>query len=459
VRAVADRVEAASQRGIAIELLREVLQLTPGDINVRYRLGSLLSLDTTTRDEARELLTQVVQLAPHSPVARLGLAWTFHEDAPAQGLAVLEPCLAALDQAGPELLEAAGVLACASGDHARGAELRERAIGAYETPEQGRMALAQDHLDAMRYDLAAELVLPLRDADLGADTLSLQGLLLCACRMSGRQLELHAWVREHSRERVPDHLAFETFQAYRNADPELAARASDVLAQNATSQAGALEARIHAAGCRAVLGRPAELEALTQQIGDNGPAWALVYFAWVDAKRFDRAAEAAARAHALAPFDLQALSAWEGHCLRLGDKAGALGAAQSALEHHPYQHLGNERLAQLYARELNAEAALAHSRRAVMLAPYCHIAQTAHALALFAADDFERARAHAERAVAIEALEPGRWSEALSLLHALRGEHEALEQQLEARAREEPRWPFPELDAKLRAVCDAAARV
>lgn len=454
VRALAARVEDAGQRGIAIALLRTAIELAPGDLALRYRLGSLLSLDPTTRDEAEEVLLEVVRLAPNLPDARLVLAWTYLETDPAEGLTVLEPCL---DQATPELLETAGVLAIASGDDELGRELRERALGAYETPELARMALATYHIRDDRYELAAELMLPIRTWDAGEYARDMQVLVLSSARLSGRHMEVLDWVRALAAGEVPEHLADEVYWAYNTVDLELAARACDVRARCADDPQDALEARIEAAGCRAELGDTSELDALSSELGDNGPAWANVYHACHSAGLYERAAEAARRAHHFAPFDLQALSAWERYTLSLGDKRTAFEAARAALEHHPYQHLGDERLAMHYAHSLQAERALAHSLRAVGLAPFCHIAHTARALALFVAGDLERAEAHMLHARKLESEQPDEWTEPNALYCAFAGDSAGLEALFVKRADDRQSWPFPEFDAALRELCELRA--
>ncbi|HEY6561152.1 MAG TPA: C39 family peptidase [Polyangiaceae bacterium] len=455
VRAVADQVDYEGQRGIAIELLRATLELEPGDINVRYRLGALLSEDNTTHEEAQALLAEVVRQAPNQALPHQTLAWTYLESDPAQGFQTVEPFI---EEGAPQVLETAGVLASAMGDTDKGTELRTRALHAYATEAEGRVALARYHVQRDRYDLAAELVLPIRDGAPGVDSEELERVVLTSARLSGRQMGVLPWVQKRCTESVPEHLAWETYWSYRHADPELAARAADVCAKTDDDRESQLEYRISAAACRARLGNFEPLDAIARDVGENGTAWAHLYFAYDGAKRFDRAQEAAERAHALSPFDLYCLSAWESFCIDQGDKQGAIEAARTALERHPYQHLGDERLALLYGRDLDVERALAHSQRALRLAPFCHLAQASRAVALFMAGDVERAHGHAQRSVTLEtSATPDEWGDAEAIVRALRGDSDGLERLFEDRAVHRKNWPFTAYDAKLRSTAQRAS--
>jgi tetratricopeptide (TPR) repeat protein len=450
VRAVALQVDSADQRGIAIELLRTTLEMEPGDIDVRYRLGRLLAEDPATQQEARELLAEAVRQAPDAVVPRQALAWTYYDSDPASGLEALEPVL---EEGDPTALETAGVLAMARGDTERGEELRQRALGSYSTETEGRLELGRYHIDGDRYDLAADLLIPSRDASDCDDLEEFEDAVLTAARLSGRQDEVLDWVKARWAEDTPSHLAWETYWAYRYSEPLLAARAADAYAQEQEDDPeDALEYRIYAAACRARApgGTTDGLDAIARELGDNGTAWAELYFAYDAAKAYDRAEDAVKRAHRLAPFDLDSLSAWESFCLDEGDTDGAFAAARAALEHHPYQHLGDERLALLFGRNLEVEPAMAHSLRAVKLAPFCHLAQSARAVACFAAGDLEQAERHAKRSVHLEpGDEPDEWDEAEALLRALRGDAEGLGRLLADRAVRRRNWPFSAFDEKL----------
>jgi tetratricopeptide (TPR) repeat protein len=465
VREVARKVDGEHQRGVAIELLRAALALAPGDVNLRYRLGSLLSEDPTTEGEAQELLGEVLRQAPDATVARTLLAWTYLEQAPARGFDVLAP---ALDEGDAYVLETAGALALAAGDAARGSALCTKALRTFSTETEGRLALSRWHVYKNRYDLAVERIFPLMHAlaALAPDSPELDGVarsdledaLLTAARMAGRQMELHAWVKARCAEGVPEHLAGEVYWAYRDADPQLAAEGAEAFAAALDDADDQREYRIYAAGCRAQAGDQGPLDALAAGLDDDGVAWAAMYHAYVDAERYDDAARAAERAHRLAPHDLQSLSAWEMHCLDVGDKDSALAAAETALATHPYQHLGDERLALLRGRDLDAAEALAHSERALGLAPFCHLAQAARALALFVSGDHTGAARHAERSVRLEpSSSPDAWSDAEAIARALRGDAAGLERLFADRARRRLGWPFTAYDALLRSTVAARA--
>lgn len=454
VRAVADQVDYEGQRGIAIELLRATLELEPGDINVRYRLGALLSEDNTTHEEAQALLAEVVRQAPNQALPHQTLAWTYLETDPAHGFATIEPFI---EEGAAQVLETAGVLASAMGDAERGEDLRTRALHAHATEAEGRLELARFHVHRDRYDLAADLVLPIRDGAPGLDGEELERIVLTSARLSGRQMGVLEWVRQRCTDAVPEHLAWETYWSYRHADAELAARAADVCAQKEEDAESQLEYRISAAACRARLGDLEPLDAIAREVGSNGTAWAHLYFAYDGAKCFERAADAAERAHTLSPFDLYCLSAWESFCIDQGDKHGAIEAARTALERHPYQHLGDERLALLYGRDLDIERALAHSQRAVRLAPFCHLAQASRAVAFFMVGDFARAHGHAQRSVTLEtSATPDEWGDAEAIVRALRGDSAGLERLFDDRAIRRKNWPFGAYDERLRSMAKSA---
>jgi tetratricopeptide (TPR) repeat protein len=452
VRAVAQKVDQEGQRGVAIDLLRAALALAPGDVNVRYRLGALLGEDTATHAEAQALLKEVLRQAPDAAVAKTALAWTYLTTEPQQGFEVLRP---ALDEGDPKVLEAAGVLLGRAGDAQAGADLRAQALAAFGTEAEGRLALARHHLAYNRFDLAADLMFPLRDGAEGLDQEDVEDALVSSARLSGRQMELHAWLVARCADGVPEHLAAEVYWAYRDMDFELAAAAAQVHAGMQDDEESAQEYEIYAAACLAQAGDLAPLEALAETLDENGVAWANMYHAYTDAKRFDAAADAAAKAHRFAPEDLESLSAWEMHCLDVGDKQGALQAARTAREKFPYQHLGDERLALLLGRDLDVESALRHSERAVGLAPFCHLAQTARAVALFVAGDFAGARQHAARSNALEPSSiPDQWSDAEAILRALAGDGAGLERLIHNRAERCRGWPFKAYDARLRSVAE-----
>jgi tetratricopeptide (TPR) repeat protein len=147
-----------------------------------------------------------------------------------------------------------------------------------------------------------------------------------------------------------------------------------------------------------------------------------------------------------------ALRAGQSAALRRGDLAGAMACARRARELHPYEHVGDERLGLLYGKQLEVEPALAHSLRAVSIAPFCHVAHQSRAVALFVSGDFAGAERHARRALEIEEpSEPDAGNHDLILLRALTGDVDGLERCLKKLDAEQPLSLFPRYFEVLRA--------
>ena len=213
------------------------------------------------------------------------------------------------------------------------------------------------------------------------------------------------------------------------------------------------EWRANAAGTRAKMGDQGPLDQLLTEVNDDGEDWASLYFALSAAERDQEAWRAADKAYELEPRNLQVLAAAENAALSRGQVDNAIRYAREALEYHPYRHLGDERLAALYARLGQVEEALPHSERAVGLAPFCHIAQSARAVTLFMAGDFGAASRHARRSLGIEPPEEtDEDNDALMIERAVAGDVDGLERCIAERKKSEPLDNFPIFYRRLREV-------
>jgi len=200
--------------------------------------------------------------------------------------------------------------------------------------------------------------------------------ILRAYRDGGAFHELVPWLREYETFSlgVGWYVYFGLRGQTTNPDPALTMRAAREVSQAYAKQGDVREARkwtIREAYVSALAGDTTHLDELVNSGLDDDPdAWVEVAHTYIAMNEYD-AANAAA------------------------DRALVLDAQQ------PLMHQGPEFLARSFARRLDATAALMHSERALAMAAYCHNAWIARAEAFAIAGDLERARAHAERSLAI----------------------------------------------------------
>ena len=457
LRRAAQVLDHAEQRGYTISLLRHVLERAPGDINIVYRLGCLLSEDVLTEAEGQAMLEQVREQAPEAPFVCERLCWLYLKSDPQAGVAMLEPLLQSED---PSILETASALVEATGDSARAQALHEAAIAAHRSRPEGLVWLCRYHLHRDRYDRAKAAARALNDGKIPADMKeTAERLLLSSYRLGGGVRELLDWVRERSRKGIPKHLAWNIYWGMRSIDHDLASRAAIKESESETDPDERLEWMIRAAGERAQTGDNSLLEKVQTELGNSSAAWAVLSDELEDLKRYDEANAAAERALALDDKSMTALRAMQGTALRRGDLAAAMGFARRARELHPYEHVGDERLGLLYGKQLEIEPALAHSLRAISIAPFCHVAQQSRAVALFVAGDFAGAERHARRSITIEEpKESDAGNDGLILVRALTGDVEGLERCLKTLEAEEPLSLFPRYFAALRAKAQEQAK-
>ncbi|MCG8418227.1 MAG: tetratricopeptide repeat protein [Proteobacteria bacterium] len=448
--AVCETLDDYGHRGMAIELWRILSQQQPGNLEVLYRLGCLLSEDVLTREEAKSILATVIKYAPDFPAARQKLAWLLIDDAAEDALALLEPVL---DAQNAYVYEAASAICRRLGRDEEAERWRTMALQvADEDPVEAVVRLIAHHRLAARSDLACDLCSLLsREVIFEHETARYWYL---SCHMhAGRAVQILDVVKELCADEVPTDCAGIVFYAYRSVDYELAARAADTVASSESDLREIFEWRANAAGTRAKMGDQGPLDQLLTEVNDDGEDWASLYFALSAAERDQEAWRAADKAYELEPRNLQVLAAAENAALSRGQVDNAIRYAREALEYHPYRHLGDERLAALYARLGQVEEALPHSERAVGLAPFCHIAQSARAVTLFMAGDFGAASRHARRSLGIEPPEEtDEDNDALMIERAVAGDVDGLERCIAERKKSEPLDNFPIFYRRLREV-------
>ncbi len=457
VRATVDALERGYQRGHAIALARILHERAPGDPNAVWRLARLLDDSGVADDEARELLTTLVELVPDLAFVRVRLAWRLVEHDPAAALAILGPVRTAED---PDVHDAEAAALTALGRSREAERALARALQAAPSQHVGLVALINRHCVSDRYQRAYELARRLdltalaADPEVDADELeAAEDAWMSAHRLAGRGADALAWARARCAGGVPPHLTFDVYYAFRAIDRELAARAAEARVAQVDPEER-LEWQLIAAGLRARLGDVRALDALAAAMPESAGAWAERADAYSSNRRFAEADAAAERAFALDPRHNGAFTAWIEAQVRRNriDDAIACGVAFAAAR--PWEHQGPERLGILYAKVGRVELALAQSARAVDAAPYCHVSQQSRALALFAAGALDDALGFARAALGHEPSAPDdpRDGDADLLVAALTGDGATLERGLTELEEREP-GVFLDHRARLRAVC------
>jgi len=234
-------------------------------------------------------------------------------------------------------------------------------------------------------------------------------------------------VRERCPGNVPSKaLAWDIYNAYSTTEHDLAAAAAHVELADQESDDDRTRWRIHEAEQLAHLGDSAPIEAEWAR-ASNVEAWATLTDAFDGLERFDRANEAAERAHALDPRHAGALAGLAHARHRGGRLDESAAVATRLLELHPYDHRGPEILGILHGHQLHVKEALAFSERALDAAPYCHNAHESCAVALSAAGRYDEARVYAEQSLAMSPEPKDTDSDSLLITLACRGEVDRIE--------------------------------
>ncbi len=442
------------QRGHAIAMLRHVLSQSPSDLQSMYRLGGLLSEDVTTKAEGRALLEQVRELAPDSPAVITKLAWLYLDDEAEAGL---ELTASLLDSEDPHLYEVTAALAEAAGKGELAETMRAKATGSFRTEADAHIRLGWYHVNYNRYDLGLQHAQALSKLELDEkEKDEAEDLEYTSRRLSGRCEDLLERARKRCEDEVPKHLAFDIYYAFRSLDPLLAARAAMVVASEKSDPVELLEWRTNAAGRFALAGETKMIDTIEDELGEVATAWASLSWEYAWLERFADANRVADRGFELRPDDIDVLCAVQAAELRRGNLPLAVTHAARALEVNPYRHVGNERLALLYAKQFMLDEALENSTRSVDLAPFCHVSLDSHACALLVRGEHEAAKMFAERSLSIDpAAEEDEDSDALMIVYALTGEREKLERCLEKSAKQFPAAMFRRYHDHLRELASA----
>jgi tetratricopeptide (TPR) repeat protein len=451
--AALDALEYGGQRGHAIALARLQLELRPGDPSTMWALAQLLDDAGVARDEARELLTRIVELAPHAMFVRPHLAWHLVDRDPEAALEVLAPAAGAEL---PAVYEAESAALAALGRHTEAAEVLQRALRSARSPHVGLTELVESHVRADRYGRAFHLAAGLSPEKMAAtpgvrphELEHAEWAWFAAHRLAGRAGILLPWARERCAERVPAHLGWELFYAYEGVDPELAARAAEAEALKHTGD-DRLTWQIYAATKRAVLGDEQPLADLAASIPRRAKPLAGLAWGLRELERYAEAHPFAEQAYALDPLDNSAFSAWLEQLLWSGDLEGAIACGQRFIADRPWEHNGHERLALIYAKLGRVAEALELSAFAMDAAPYCEISKTSRALATFVAGDYEEALRLANDSIADKTFAE-EVCESAMVVAALTGDRARLERGLAKAAQYEPGMFGDWLD-RLRAV-------
>ena len=448
LRSVAYLLDEQGQRGHAVALLRHVVAMAPSDVGALYRLGVLLSEDMLSREEGRQMLEEVVQLAPDAPAPRRYLAWLYEAEEPERGLALLEPVL---DQEDPYVFETRAALLASLGRQEESEEAFIKALEAMGEPGPGLVDLTYWHINGLRYDRALELARQIFDHPISDELRGdAEDCWMGALRLTGTVRDGLDRIRQLCEGGVPDHLAWEVYWSLRSIDHDLAAEAADSYARQLDDAEEALLWRIKAAGKRAHGGDEAGLLQVRQEAGERAAAWAELSWVYEDLKRYEEASEAARQAHALDPEDKEALTAMEEAHVRANQLDDALRCARRLAELYPYEHQGPERLGILLAKMGSAEEALEQSLRALDAAPFCHISHRSHAVALFCDGQYEQAEQHARRSLILDELdEEDAGDDSLMVLRAVTGDAAGLDRCMATLAKQEPPEAFADYKATL----------
>jgi tetratricopeptide (TPR) repeat protein len=475
LRALAQLFETHGQRSHAIALFRTLCSIAPRDVKALFRLGRLLGKSLATREEAKALLSRIVQLTPpaasttsglnlagsliNSPTqgrerpwadsARVLLAWLYlSEERPQRGLEVLRDC----SEQNPHVWATRAALHRYFGRESLAKEAEHHALTCAGDRLSGRIELVGWHLEEGRprqaYRLASEIELERVPKDRRRES---ELVWIAAHRAAGRVADVVDQVRAlwHDRLLPTDpRFAEEVARATRLHDPELSALASRELM--VLRPAEALLWRIRVAGCEARCGNDSELRALRNSVEGDVAGWVALAEELHRCQRHDEGAAAAARAAEIAPNDRKVLAARESSFHYLGQPEKALRTARELVKRHPFEQSGAERLGLLLARLGQVEEALDYSAQAVDAAPHRPLAHGSRAVACFMASDYESARSHASQwaALAPRGEEEG---DAHLVLRALDGDSQGLERGL-ARFEERVLEAYPLFVRKLRDV-------
>jgi tetratricopeptide (TPR) repeat protein len=444
-------IEQGVRLGHAIALAQLQLERQPRDPSALWALARILDNAGVARDEARELLTQIIALAPDATFVRPYLAWHLLERDPEAALEVLAP---AAEADLPAVHDAASAALTALGRHAEAAEALERALRKAEARHVGLTDLVEAHLRADRFGRAFDLAAGLSPETMAAtpdvrphEHERAEWAWFTAYRMTGRAGSLLPWARERCAERVPAHLSWEVFMAYEGTDPELAARAAEVEADKHTGD-DRLTWQIYAATKRARLGDEQPLADLAATIPHRAKPLAKLAWAFRELERFAEAHPFAEQAYALDPLDNAAFSAWIEQLLWSGDLTGAIACGERFIAEQPWEFTGHQRLALIYAKLGRVREALERSAFALDAAPYHEVSKTSRALATFVAGDYEEAYRYATESITDQSDAD---CESAMVVAALTGDLALLERGLANAAKYEPGL-FGEWLDRLRAV-------
>lgn len=462
--AAAGQLDNDGQRGHAVALLRAALELTPAGgstagadgswrLTAMVRLGRILVDSSLTRDEGRRLLAAAVDEAPDWTFARRTLAMAWADDDPGRGLELLGP---ALDDDDLYVNEVHALLLEAAGRTADAERITRRVISAHDGPPvEALTRMCSWNWSGNRYERALSWARRLRTTPLAADDDpdDVVDTWLTAYRLAGRVDEVLPELQARYRDLVPAVVARELYLAVSHHDRALAARAAEVVAAGATTDGDRLEWRIEAAKMRGQGGETDAVAALWDDAARLGSAegWANLAWGFARLKQWDDANRAADAAIAVDDRDLYAITAALEAAMRRGDLGHALALAERVHALYPYDHRGPERLAELHAKALQAEQAVAFAERAIEAAPYCHHAQGYGAMAFLVAGDIDRARRHAEQALRLTPPDdPDAYDAGLLVLRAATGDLAGLERCIASSS--EPAAPLAPFFDRLRAI-------
>ena len=450
-----DRLESAAWGGHAIALLRQLVDKAPKDAGLLTRLGRLLLPDPFARDEAMALLERSAAVDPGYYWTARSLALGFVGRDPEKGLHWAEKAIAAAGN-GPQLgyaLETKSRLLAALGRADEADKTLRRAPLSWPSQARGMRALIYFHLDQTSdYARALELVKlapPVDDDDEGGHWL--WAYELRASRLVGRGKDALARAKEiWERTKLRSDLGWDVYWTTHELDRPLARAAAEWQRDHAETTDGREDWERRAAEMEAHMGDASHLDRLRDAAAAKPKTLSHLYWVYADLGRHDDAIRVARDAYEKAPTDDSVATAACEAELSAGDAAKARAIAERLTEDRPFAHAGFERLALVTAMQLDADAALAASARAVESAPGCSVAQRSYAAALFAKGDRDGAAARARWAIALDppnANVEARWE--VGFLAALEGKKGALDPYLAKQSPDAYERKAPYLD-KLR---------